>query len=216
MDRARQIAAQAATNFTSDGTRQQLVDQVGDIITAIYGLTQTQVEGRFVFSGNSDQTPPYAGVDFTQPNGVGAYQGSASTRTLEHPNGSTFSVSLTASQIFDAGTSSTSVLQALTNLRNHLATNNVSAITTDAADLATSSQYLNGQQARYGDIQNNVADALTFQQKLDTQLQLQLSNTQDADEAAAISEMQKDSIAQQVALQAHSALPRKSLFDYLG
>src|SRR4051812_852769 len=38
MDRARQIAAQGATNFTSDGTRQQLASQIGDIITEMYSL----------------------------------------------------------------------------------------------------------------------------------------------------------------------------------
>jgi flagellar hook-associated protein 3 FlgL len=216
MDRAGQIAAQSATNFTSDSTRQQLVNQVSDIITEIYSLTQTQVEGRFVFSGNADQTPPYAGVNASQPNSLGAYQGSANTRVLEHPNGSTFSVSLTANQVFDAGASNTSVLKALTNLRNDLAANNVNAVAVDATDLETSAQYLNGQQALYGDIQNKVADALSFQQQLDTQLKLQLSNLQDADETSAIVEMQKDSIAQQAALQAHAALPHKSLFDYIG
>jgi flagellar hook-associated protein 3 FlgL len=216
MDRARQIAAQSATNFTSDGTRQQLVSQIGDIITEMYSLTQTQVEGRFVFSGNADQNAPYAGVDFTAPNSLGTYQGSANTRVLEHPNGSTFSVSLTADQVFDSGASNTSVLKALTNLRNDLATNNLNAIALDTADLGTSAQYLNGQQALYGDIQNKVADALTFQTQLNTQLQLQLSNLQDADETSAILEMQKDSIAQQAALQAHAALPQKSLFDFIG
>jgi len=216
MDRARQIAAQSATNFTSDGTRQQLASQVGDLITEMYSLTQTQVEGRFVFSGNSDQNPPYAGVDFSTPNSLGSYQGSSNTRVLEHPNGSTFSVSLTADQVFDSGASNTSVLKALTNLRNDLMANNLSAIAVDTADLGTSSQYLNGQQALYGDIQNKVSDALSFQTQLSTQLQLQLSNLQDADETTAILEMQKDSIAQQAALQAHAAMPHKSLFDFIG
>jgi flagellin-like hook-associated protein FlgL len=47
-------------------------------------------------------------------------------------------------------------------------------------------------------------------------LQTQLSNTQDADSVSAIMELQKESVAQQAALQAHATLPRTSLFSFIG
>jgi len=216
MDKARQIAAQGANGTTTVDTRTQLAAQVKDLITEIFGMTNSTVEGRYIFSGNADQAPPYASVDLTQPNGVGAYQGSTSTRVIEHPNGSTFSVSLTASQVFDYGDATTSVLQSLTSLYNNLMNNNISGLTTDAGNLATASSYLSGQQALYGGILNQISDAQAFQQKLDTQYQIQLSNLQDADSVAAATNLQQASIAQQAALQAHAAMPSKSLFDYLG
>src|SRR6185312_4919404 len=120
MDTARQIAAQGLNGTTTIDTRNQLASQVKDLITEVFGLTNSNVEGRYVFSGNADQDPPYAGIDLTQANGVGAYQGSNSSRVVEHPNGSTFSVSLTASQVFDQGNATTSVLQSLTSLYNNL------------------------------------------------------------------------------------------------
>jgi flagellar hook-associated protein 3 FlgL len=216
MDVARQIAAEGASETTTSDTRTQLAGQVKDIITEIYGLTNTTVEGRYVFSGNKDGTPPYASVDLTQPNGLGLYNGSTSTRTVEHPNGSTFSISLAASQIFDGGASSTSVLQALTGLYNDLLNNNLSGLGADVANIQTSSSYLNGQLEQYGQVQTQVADGLTYQGKLDVQLRAQLSNTQDADATAAITDMQQASISEQAALQAEAALPKKSLFDFLG
>jgi flagellar hook-associated protein 3 FlgL len=216
MDRARQIAAQGASSTTTVDTRAQLAGQVKDIITEMFGLTQAQVEGRYVFSGNSDQTPPYLSVDLTQANGVGAYQGSATTRQVEHPNGSTFSISYTASQVFDSGDGTTSVFQALTALYNDLLSNDTANLANDANNIGTAANYLNGEQSRYGEIQNQVSDAIAAQQKLDTQLQIQLSNTQDADSVAAIVDLQKESVAQQAALQAHAALPRTSLFSFIG
>lgn len=216
MDRARQIAAQGASSTTTVDTRAQLAGQVKDIITEMFGLTQTQVEGRYVFSGDSDQTPPYLNVDLTQPNGVGTYQGSSATRQVEHPNGSTFSISYTADQVFDSGGVSTSVLQSLTALYNDLQSSNVANLSTDADNIGISASFLDGQQARYGEIQNQVSDAISAQQKLDTLLQTQLGNTQDADAASAIVELQKESVAQQAALQAHAALPRTSLFSFIG
>ena len=216
MDRARQIAAEGASSTTTVDTRTQLAGQVKDIITEMFGLTQTQVEGRYVFSGNSDQTAPYLSVDLTQPNGVGAYQGSNATRQVEHPNGSTFSISYTAAQVFDSGGVSTSVFQSLTALYNNLQTSNVANLATDADNIGTAANFLDGQQARYGEIQNQVSDAVSAQQKIDTQLQTQLGNTQDADAPSAIVELQKESIAQQAALQAHAALPKTSLFSFIG
>lgn len=216
MDRARQIAAQGASAITNVDTRLQLAGQVKDIITEMFGLTQTQVEGRYVFSGDSDQTSPYLTVDLTQPNGIGLYQGSTATRQIEHPNGSTFPISYTAGEVFDSGGVSTSVFQSLTALDNDLQTSNVANLTTDAGNIGTAANFLSGQQARYGEIQNQVSDAIAAQEQLNTQLQTQLGNTQDADAASAILELQKESMAQQAALQAHAALPRTSLFSFIG
>jgi flagellar hook-associated protein 3 FlgL len=215
MDTARQIATEGANGTTTIPTRTQLAGQIKDIITEVFGLTNTTVEGRYVFSGNSDQIAPYASVDLTKPNGLGTYQGSTNSRTIEHPNGSTFSVSLNASDIFDSGGPSTSTLQALTGLYNDLLNNNVSNLATDAANIQTASSYLSGQQERYGQIQTQVADGLTYQSQESIQLSAQLSNTQDADATAAITEMQQASISEQAALQAQAALPKKSLFDFL-
>jgi flagellar hook-associated protein 3 FlgL len=221
MDRARQIAAQANNSTTTVETRSQLGDQVKGILTQVLGLVNTNVEGRFVFSGSADQAAPYAGLDLTTSTGVGTYNGGMGTRMVEHPNGSTFPVSLTAEQIFDGGpggtgTPAASVLQSLTALYNDLKSNNIAGLTTDVANIATASSYLSGQQAQYGEMQNQVADAVSFQQKLDTQLQAQRSNVEDADAVAAITTLQQETLGQQAALQAHASMPTKSLFDFIG
>jgi flagellar hook-associated protein 3 FlgL len=155
MNKATQLATQGSSSLTGSTTDQQLAMQVKDVITEMLGLTQTHAQGRYVFSGNSDQVPPYTAVDLTQANGVGPYQGSNATRTVQHPNGSAFSVSLTAAQIFDSGGPSTSVLQALTGLYNALNTGNSTAIATANSNITTANAFLNGQLAQYGDFQTD-------------------------------------------------------------
>jgi flagellin-like hook-associated protein FlgL len=54
------------------------------------------------------------------------------------------------------------------------------------------------------DAQNNV-----------TQLKTQLSGMQDADEAAAITQLTEGQTAQQAALVSRAQLPKTSLFDYI-
>ena len=216
MDQARQFAAEGATSTTTADTRTQLASQVANIITEIYGIANTSFEGKYVFSGDNDQVAPYAGVDLTTANGVGAYQGSNTNRQVLGANGSNITVSLSASQIFDGGGPSTSVLQSLTGLYNDLMNNNISGLTTDAANLSTASTYLDSQQAQYGDYQNQISDGLTYQGQLDTQFQTQLSGVEDADAVSATTTLQQDETSMQAALQAEASLPKKSLFDYLG
>ena len=87
MDRARQIATEGASSLTGTTTDSQLATQVSDIITQMQGLSNSQAGGRYLFSGDSDQTPPYGAVDLTQANGVGAYQGSNQPALSNTPMG---------------------------------------------------------------------------------------------------------------------------------
>ncbi len=218
MDRAAQIATEGSSS-TSTVDRSQLAQQVSDITTEMQQLADTQVAGRYVFSGNSDQVAPYLPVNFvTNPtNGVGTYQGSASTRSVVDSYGGKISISATAQDIFDGGGTPTnnSVFQTLASLYAALTANNPTAVAQASADLVISSNYLNGQQAQYGDIQNKISDALTAQASLDTNLRAQLSTAQDADEAQAVIQQQTDNTALTAAETAYSSFPKKSLFDYL-
>jgi flagellar hook-associated protein 3 FlgL len=218
MDDATQIAAEGASD---EANRPELASQVSDILTEMQQLASTQVAGRYVFSGDSDQTAPYGPVNFTAnpTNGVGAYLGSADTRQIINAYGVGFSVSFTAQQIFDGGpggTAPNSVFQSLTELYNALTSNNQAAVTAAASDVSSASGYLSGMDAQYGDIQNKISDALTGQSTLDTSLETQLSSLQDVDEAQAVTDQQTESTALNAAETAYAELPKKSLFDYLG
>jgi flagellin-like hook-associated protein FlgL len=150
---------------------------------------------------------------------VGTYQGSSTDRTIASPDGPNITISQTAQQIFDGGpgsTAATSVFQSLTALYTDLTNNNVSNLNTDVGNLQTTSNYLDAQQAQYGDYQNQVSNALTYQGDLDTQLQSQMSSLQDADIVSASTTLQQDETEEQAALQAQASLPTKTLFDYLG
>jgi flagellar hook-associated protein 3 FlgL len=216
MDKAVQLASQGNNTTTTVDQRKLLATQVEAIMTQMVNLANTKFENRYIFSGNNDQVLPYAGLDLTQPNGVGTYQGSPNNKQVEGSNGSNLTVSLTAAQIFDGGGASTSVFQVLTSLYNDLMTNNTANLSTDSANLSTASAYLSAQQAQYGNFQNQITDALTYQGQLDTQFKAQLSAVQDADPIAAATALTQGETSLQAALQAEAAMPKKSLFDYIG
>lgn len=218
MDEATQIATEGSNGTTTNNT--QLANQVSDLLTQVQQLSMTQVAGRFVFSGDADQTAPYGSVNLTTntTNGVGSYQGNSGLRYIEDPNGVNFAISFTAQQIFDGGaggTAANSVFQSLTELYNSLKSGSQSSVMQAANDVRSASTYLSGILAQYGDIQNKISDAQTVQSSMNTNYLAQLSNLQDVDEAQAVTQQQTDSTALTAAETAYSSLPKKSLFDYL-
>jgi flagellar hook-associated protein 3 FlgL len=215
LDRVAVVGTQGATAFVDAGTRRTLAAEVSQLLEQLVGLADTQLDGRYLFSGDSDQTPPYS-IDFTQVNPVSAYQGSAATREIMHPSGTRFASGRTARDIFDSPVASESVLQATNALREALAADDLTAVNAALANVRTASRYLNDQLAFYGSIQNQVNEAIDVSGRRELGLLSQIGSVEDADLSAAAIELSSATVQQQTAFQAESRRSRQSLFDYLG
>jgi flagellar hook-associated protein 3 FlgL len=95
VERAQTLASQGVTGTTSAQSRQDIASELGGILQQLVSTANTTVEGRYVFSGDSDQQAPYS-IDLTQTNPISSYQGSTSTRQIQGADGTTFSIAKTA------------------------------------------------------------------------------------------------------------------------
>jgi flagellar hook-associated protein 3 FlgL len=215
MEQAQSLTTQGQSGFDSASTRQEIAGQLGDVLTQMVNLANTTSNGRFIFSGDSDQTQPYS-IDLTQANPISPYAGSASTREIQSPDGSTFPVALTAQDIFDSSNSTANVFQSINNARVALLNNNQAGIDSAITSLQSSNTYLNTQLAFYGQTQDRITSGQSYGASLVTQLQTQLSGVQDADLTQAITQMTQAQTDEQAALQSEAQIPRSSLFQYLG
>lgn len=215
MDRAQTLGAQGASGTSSPQTRQDLANELGAVLEQMVSTANTTVGGRYIFSGDSDQIPPYS-IDLTQATPISAYQGSAATREIQHPDGSQFAVSKAAQDIFDSANAQQNVFVNLNNLRAGLLNNDQAAITAAMGNLQSAGAYLNEQLAFYGTVQNRVASGIDFSKNYETQLHTQLSGIQDADLSQSITDLQQAQTQQQAALASRAKMPRTSLFDFLG
>ncbi len=178
-------------------------------------LANSAAGGRYIFSGDRDQTQPYT-IDLTQASPVSAYQGSASTRQIQLPGGALIPVSLTAQQIFDSSTPATNVFSSVTALMTAMKNNDQAGIDAAIPLVSTAAAYLNQQLASYGAIQNQINNAVTDGQQASTQLAAQLNNIQGADMTLAIEQLNQANLQEQATLGAQAQMPRQSLFSYLG
>jgi flagellar hook-associated protein 3 FlgL len=214
LDRAETTAMQGTSFGTSAAQLQTLSNHAQGVLEALVSLANTKVEGRFIFSGDSDQTPPYQ-IDLTQANGVTAYAGSASTRRVEDPSGTLIPVARDAQSVFD-NAATQSAFAAVNQLRLALAAGDQTATANAVTAIRAARDQIARDLSFYGLVQNEVAQATEFSGKLELQLQTSLSNARDADLAEAAVELNRAQIQQEAALASRARLPRTSLFDYLG
>lgn len=230
LDRAATVGAQGANSITTPESRKILAVEVQGVLEHLVSISQTRVEGRYLFSGDSDQTAPYT-LDLTRANGVSQYAGSAATREMLHPAGTHFTLGKTAQEIFDSSTPGKNVFAAVNDLRLALANGPTvppgdpayqnqqeaqrAAIVAALQGMYSARDHLNGELAYCGVLQNRVDEALDFANKLLLREKTAVSNLKDADIAAAALELSQATLHQQAALAARAQLPRTSLFDYL-
>jgi flagellar hook-associated protein 3 FlgL len=220
LDRARALGAQGA-NFTLDaGGRQSLAGEVQALLEQMVSISRTAVQGRYIFGGDDENTPPYE-LNLAAATGVTRMTTAAATRRLEDPAGGTFAVSKTAGEIFDArnpdDTPSTSnVFSALNSLRVALLNNDITAIATAIGNVQNAGSHLGNSQGFYGSVLGRIQDATSFGQSYDVQLKAELSQKVDADVTTAAMTLTQSSTQLQAAFQMQARMPHTSLFDFLG
>jgi flagellar hook-associated protein 3 FlgL len=207
------VGAQGANFDQTAATRNNLAVQVQNLLERLVGSANTSVAGRYVFSGDSDQTAPY-GIDLTTVTGTTPYAGSAATRQVEDPRGGKFATSQSGQQIFDAAGGS--VFAAVNALRVALLANDQNGITASLASLKAAHDHLSDSLSYYGTVQNEVDDGITAAKTLDVRLRSQLSNLRDADLAGASTDLLSAKLNLDAAFSARARVPKTSLFDYLG
>jgi flagellar hook-associated protein 3 FlgL len=219
LDQVSSIAAQGAGSTVSADARTTLSQQVAQILTSLVSVSQTQFNGTYVFGGDQPTTASYQ-VDLNNPDGVDRLVTTQSTALIQDASGITFAVSKTAQDIFDNrnpddSLASNNIFAAVNSLRVALANNDTAGINTAITSLGTAQSYLQQQLAFYGGVQNQISNAQDVAQKFQLQDQTSLGNETDTNMAAASVAMTQEQASYQAAIEAESAMPTKSLFDYL-
>lgn len=209
MDRASTLGAQGSTGVATPQSRTILSQEIQSLLDGMVALTQTSVQGRFIFAGDSDQTRPYE-VD------TSFYAGTPATRRALHPTGASFQIARAADEIWDNAAPAQNVFANLRAMRDALAAHDDAAIGTAMGGLRSAGEHLNQQLAFYGTTQGRLQEAGEIAKTEVTRLRVQISSIEDTDLLAASLELNVATRDYQAALQARAKADRGSLFDYLG
>lgn len=213
------LGSQGAGSTVTPQQRNALATQVQGILSQLVGLSATQVNGVYIFSGDASGSPPYQ-LDSTSATGVTALVTAAATQQIADPTGVTFQASQTAQVLFDARDTSNNptpqnAFAALNSLQLALTANDSTAIAAAIDSIKSASDYVNQQGAFYGAAQNRISSALNLANKFQVQDQTVLSGLQDTDAAAMAVQVTQQTTALNAAMAAASKRPTSTLFDYL-
>lgn len=196
-------------------SRMALADQIGTLLERMVGFANTEVAGRQIFSGDSDQSAAY-GLDMQMNPPWTTYQGTAATRRVAHPAGGTLAVSMDAQTIFENPEPGKNVFQNIENLRQAFLANDAEGIQDALAPLAGVSDHLNAMLSFYGNAQSRLEEASNTSAQQQVRLKQEQSGLEDADATQAILDLSQLKYNQQAALEVRAKLGKTSLFDYLG
>jgi flagellar hook-associated protein 3 FlgL len=214
LDRAQVLGAKGATGIIDADAHSTIASELDQILGQFVNLANTEIGGRFIFSGDTDQVAPYT-YDHSLPNPVSPYRDASNTRQVVHPSGTRFSISKTADTIFVASNDEDNVFGSIQALSFALRNNDSTAINQALANVRTSAKYLSNQQAFYGVVQNQVTEATDFAERQIVLVKQQISSLEDADVTASILQLNDARQLQETALAAEARRPRTSLFEYL-
>jgi flagellar hook-associated protein 3 FlgL len=220
VESATSIATQGASTSASASDRANLATEVLGVLQTLVSVSQTQVNGRYIFSGDQPSSPMYE----LNSSGDGVTQqfSASSTRVIVDTNGSSIPIAETAQQIFDPqnsdGTPATgNVFAAVTGLLTALQNNDQAGSAQAVTDLQSAETYLNQQLAFYGGAEDRVTAATNLATQSQTQITSELSNLRDADIPTAAEQLTQAQLDEQAALSVEAQVQQqKNLFSYLG
>ncbi len=220
LDQARSIGAQGVNPTATANSRGTLAVQIRNIQQQLVALSNTSVEGRYIFAGDHDQSAPYQ-VDAASATGVAQLVASASTRTIVNPAGEAVYRSGTAQQIFDpvdaAGAPTPdNTFAAIQSLVAALGANDQPGITSAISSLNVASDWVNQQQASYGAAEQRITAEQSNADSQISTLRAAIGGIRDADVVQAATDLSQENIDRSAAYGAQAQIGRKSLFDYLG
>lgn len=214
VERVRVLGAQAMTGTQTAETRAVIAGEVEALLRQLVGISNSAIDGRYLFSGSTDQSPPYS-LDLSTSTGATAYAGGAATRQIPDASGERMNLARTGQEIFDAPMAGRSLFGAVKQLRDALLLNDETAIEAGMANLGTALTHANEQLAYFGSVQNRVASAIASADRKVLQLRTGISEVEGADLAESILELQQSATHRQAALQAKSQEDRRTVFDFL-
>jgi flagellar hook-associated protein 3 FlgL len=205
IQRANELAIEGANGTLSPEQRQAIAAEAAQLTEAMAQDASAKVGSEYIFSGFRVDRAPY---EVTGPGTVSTYQGDHGVVIARVGSASTMQVNMAGDDVFG------SALAALAQLQTDLTSGTAvqpSTITQigQALDTIVQSRAIAGARA------NRLDEAKTSQQALITSNQALLSQLEDTDMPAAITEMTKRQTTYQATLAVTAKVMQTSLIDYL-
>ncbi len=200
------MAVQMASATIGAPERASAAMTVQNMLDEIVSLANTDVGGRFIFAGSNTDAAAFA-VD-------GTYNGNNNPFTIKVGQASTVEVGRDGEAVFKSP--GMDIFQTLTDFKTALENNDVGGIQTAIGQLGAFFDHVNTQISDVGSKTLRMQVKENIFQDIEISKMERLSQIEDADLAAAITDLKAKELAYQAALASSSRIMELSLTNYMG
>lgn len=205
--RARELAVQLGNDTYSASERAAAATEIRGISAQLIQLANTEVAGRYIFGGNTDNAAPFSAL--------GVYSGDATVRQVEVAPGLLQNSSVRADQVFKGVGGGVDVFAALDSVATALDANDGSAIRASIPSLETSSDQVAAALTEVGSMLQSLSSSRTISQAAKDSVQRVLLSEGEVDTFEAASELANARQALEAVLLASSKSFSLSFLDFM-
>lgn len=207
--KVRELVVQGATDTVDPGARKAIAVEVQQLIEAVKEHGNANYGGRYVFGGTDTTERPFP------PGTPDAYEGNDQPIAREIGPGVSLVINQPGSKVLGTGAPG-DLLGVLRSIVTHLEGGDVASLRgADLAALDARLDVLSGVRAENGANSNRIESALSRLAEYEESTLRQLSETEDADFAETLLQLNSQQSAYQAALQAGAKIVQSSLMDFL-
>lgn len=204
-DRASEIAVAAANSSLSTGDLNTYIDEVEQLQENLLDLANTQVDGKYIFAGYTDETLPFSGDPVT-------YNGTSDNQMLSVSGSTTMAKNITGDELF---TSPVDLFATLDDLVTALQSGDETTISDQLTQLEAGAEQIRTQQSLLGNNLSQLDDVISMHENSILLLEEKLSRIQDADLTEVLSEVTQMELSLEATMEVTSRVSALNLFDYL-
>jgi len=202
--RAVELTVRSLNGSLNADNRSSIAAEIRTISQHLRGVAETRLDGQYIFSGTSTDTPPLASD--------GSYQGGGQGNLVKVGQGQPVDIAIDGSSIF-AGPGN--LIGLLDELATALDANDVNAVGAKLDGLKNAQDQVINAQTDIGARISRVNLSETLSEEIDFRLQKERGELQDADIASVISELVSREQSLQAAVQVAGRSLQPSLLDVL-
>lgn len=142
LTRSRELAVQLSNDTYSAADRLGTAEEISALRQSLVALSNTEMNGRYIFGGNRDRTPPFSDA--------GVYSGDSAVRQVEIAPGTWSNASLPGDAVFTGAGGGTDLFATLSALETALRTNDVTSIRNSVTGLDAATSQISVSRSRVG------------------------------------------------------------------
>jgi flagellar hook-associated protein 3 FlgL len=216
--RAHELIIQGASDTTDQTSRNSIASEIDQIIQGLKDSANASYAGSYLMSGTSTGVAPYAqGADDTYKGDDAGWDPSTVGVLREIGPGVTLSINTVGRELLGdgQGANDDKLLDVLRDTADHLRAGDSAGLKDDITRADKNLDTLLEMRARNGARTNRLEAASSRLDEIQESLTKQLSNTEDADFAKTMIDLNSQSVAYNAALKAGANIVQSSLMDFL-